>query len=134
MADTIGSAATRLAPSLSTLIRVFGGTPAGLVPPNGNAAGDVLWLDMSGTAPLVVVDTVTGQALSASHQDVLFSQIETIHLYDDVNGMPNQPVPSVEMGDLFLRAGNSADLFNFIGSPIVGNTTTEIRHNKLFYG
>ena len=132
--DTIGSATTRLAPSINTLIRVFGGDPVGPLPPNGNTAGDVLWLDMTGTQPLVVVDTVTGQALSASHQPVLFSQIETIHLYDDVNGVPNQPVPAVEMGDLFLRGSNNVENFQFLGNIRAGVTTTEFRYNNTFYG
>ena len=132
--DTIGSATTRLAPSLTTLIRVFGGDPVGTLPPNGNGPGDVLWLDMSATLPLVVVDTVTGQARSASHRDVLFAQIETIHMYDDVNGVPGQPVPSVEMGDLFLRGGASGEQFNFLGNIRTGVTTTEMRYNNKFYG
>lgn len=111
--DLFGTTAQRIRPSLETVIHIDGGPPSP-VAPAGNIAGDRLNLDMAvGGTPLspvianattpVIVDTVNGYASSASHQNILFGDLEWFDVIDK-HGQTN-----VERGDLYVRASEGAD-------------------------
>jgi hypothetical protein len=99
LGDLFGLSAEGIRPSLTTTINIVGGDPTVVV-------GDTLRLDISAvqasTAVPVVVDTVAGIATSASHKPVLFTEIETVDLYDNRQ-------TSVQSGDLYVRGSNSND-------------------------
>jgi hypothetical protein len=104
--DLFGTTAQRIRPSLTTVIHIDGGTPTP-VAPAGNIPGDRLNLDMSQVSASqvkpVLVDTVGGIASSASHQNILFGDIEWVDLVD-LDGQTN-----TERGDLYLRASEMSD-------------------------
>ncbi|MCO6454487.1 MAG: hypothetical protein J5I93_04145 [Pirellulaceae bacterium] len=98
--DTFGSAAD-IRPDRNTPLQIDGGDPA--VP-----VGDTLNLDMSDVTGPVVVDTIGGTAQSASHRDVSFQNIETLHLVDD-----SGPIDNVDVGDLYVRTTDDRESVTF---------------------
>jgi len=98
----------KITPSLITTQRFQGGDPVGALPPMGNEPGDTLHLDMSGTTAPVIVDTIGGFAISQSHQDITFSEMETLHLCDNSGEIDN-----ADIGDLYVRTTDNSERITF---------------------
>ena len=105
----------KIQPSTTTVITINGGSPTVGGPPAfnataGNVAGDKLNLDMSpasGPSVVVIVSTVSGLATATGYQNTNFSDIESIELCDQFL------LTHVQMGDLFIRGTEGADVIQF---------------------
>ena len=108
--DDFGSATNPIRPLIgpATNIAVYGDSTAITTNPGG-AITDRLYLDMTVTSgastvnPLVIVDTVTGQATAANTRLLRFGGIDDIDLYD--GGV----LTDVAVGDLYVRATDQDD-------------------------
>ncbi len=124
--DDFGSPTVNIRPLIgpTTNVAVYGDSTAITTNPGG-AVTDRLFLDMTTSSagstvnPLVIVDTVTGQATAANTRLFRFGGIDDIDLYD--GGV----LTDVAVGDLYVRATDQADnlvFYNEMGG--VRSTTT----------
>jgi hypothetical protein len=84
-------------PSATTSIAIDGGAPT-------VAPGDTLHLDMSGRAPITIVDLVSGTAISGNTEKVSWTNIETYDLRDD-----SGPIDNSDPGTLVVRTEDSRE-------------------------
>jgi Ca2+-binding RTX toxin-like protein len=88
----------------------------------GNTAGDTLNLDLSASyanpSATAIVSTVSGTAQTTGYKTIGFSDIEAINLID--GGL----LTRVQMGDLYIRGSQAADIIQFglTATPGVANT------------
>src|SRR5262249_33037740 len=114
-------------PSTTTSIVINGGAPTfnPTAPFNataGNTVGDTLNLDLTPSyanpSAVAIVRTVSGIAQTTGYKTLNFSDIEAINLVD--GGL----LTRVQMGDLYIRGTQNADLIQFgaTGLPNVSST------------
>jgi autotransporter-associated beta strand protein len=114
----VSDATRMIRPSVSTSITIDGGQPTGLIPPLGDAAGDVLNTDISAlpnSAAVVVSTFAPGTVVAAGIQPFTWTQIEDINLVDQGK------LTNVQMGDLFARTTPGSDLIQITRNPTLFN-------------
>ncbi|MCO6459520.1 MAG: Ig-like domain repeat protein [Pirellulaceae bacterium] len=92
-----------VAPATTMPLSLDGGLPSAPILP-----GDTLHLDMSGAAPVVIVDTIGGYAISASTSVVSFQEMETLDLCDN-----SEQIDNASIGDLYVRTTDDRERITF---------------------
>jgi Ca2+-binding RTX toxin-like protein len=114
----VPSTTRMIRPSVSTSIAIDGGRPTGLAAPLGDAAGDVLNVDISAlpnTTPVVVSTFAPGRVVAGGIQPLTWVEIEDINLVDQGK------LTNVQMGDLFARTTPNPDLVQITRNPTALN-------------
>ena len=101
-------------PSVNTSIAIDGGQPTGVIPPLGDAVGDVHNVDISAlpnSTPVIVSTFAPGTVVAPGISPLTWTQIEDINLVDQGK------LTNVQMGDLFARTTPNPDLVQITRDP-----------------